>query len=137
MPSFKVRIYDDFVTFDFGGQLKSDGNNDRPKPYTGKVYDKGELEHDSNNTQYLLFKFPPSQLDDQKMLSMADFGGIGKNNSYGTLTFGVFEWAAGLLSEGGAKSKYGVKSPFVGKFWNSENLANYCSRIRIALGQQN
>lgn len=55
-----------------------------------------------------------------------------KNNAWGIGTANAFAVAARALMEGGAKSKYGVSSPFVFATWSAKDLATYCSKIMHA-----
>ena len=56
-----------------------------------------------------------------------------KNNAWSIGTSNAFAVAARALLEGGAKSKYGVGSPFVFFTWSATDLATYCSKIMNAV----
>lgn len=132
-----VKIYDDAVTFDFHGILKSNGSLE-PKSYSQSfVPQNGILEEGFGGyAKALVFVFPQFTLDTDEMIKAASNVNTGKNNAFGNMVYGPFAWGAGVLHAGGSKNLLKVDSPYVGRSWDAKDLAKYCSRIRIAASKE-
>jgi|YNPBryunderm2012_1023409.scaffolds.fasta_scaffold43156_2 hypothetical protein len=116
-----------------------------PIPSTLEAYPKDPPPHAAPlaNGNGIRFRFPDGALDTQAMTRWRwqiqtargkDAKRLeSKNNALGIGTSNAFAVAARALLEGGAKSKYGVGSPFVFITWTATDLATYCSKIMNAV----
>lgn len=129
----KVRIWGSAAGIDIGGRNYSPFNIVDPIPFSGE-----ETTHSFLASGFLEFKYKEGSLNTDAMENALNNGAsIKKNNMLGIPIGGAFSWAARLLKIGGARQKYGVRSPKTLISYTANDLAKYCEQLAVAIKSVN